>query len=164
MYLPHCLILSLTLLLVAGTRGDLVTDPLLSDDTRRGTVHAVEVCIDQRAVEMFEKLCPFVVSDATKEESRRACDYYLIQFFNQYISDIDIDICEAVQRAVRTARFRIADKSFTVRSFMKKRIDEICHAHTFHISPTDYYSSLDRIPLCLRRRIGQVMDNVYGHH
>lgn len=141
----------------------LASDPLLNEDTRAGVVHAAEVCIGERAVEMFTALRPFVVADPTSETSQMASDYYLIQFFNQYIGDIDIDICDAVRRAVRTTRFRIGDKNFVPLSSMKSRIEEICHSHTFQLSPTDYYSSLDRIPLCLRRMISHVMDNVFSH-
>lgn len=162
---PHAAtgLLAILLCVLSSVNAQSIHDPLLTADTRAGVLHAAEVCIGERAVEMFHALRPFVVSDPSNAESQMASDYYLIQFFNQYIADIDIDICEAIQRSVRTTRFRMGDKKLVVKSTMVSRIEEICRSHTFQISPTDYYSSLDRIPLCLRRMINHVMDNVYAH-
>lgn len=144
-------------------QANLAKDPLLTSDTHAGVIHAVEVCMDERSVEMFQKLRSFVITEPAEEELKMASEYYLIQFFNQYISDIDIDICDAIQRAVRTTRFRIGDKLFVTRPSMKARIEDLCRTHTFQISPTDYHSSLDKIPHCLRQMINHVMENVYGH-
>lgn len=161
----HVLLVALLVGFIASVSSER-SDPLLTPDTRNGVVHAVNVCMGERSVAMFKELRRFVISDISNEELRMASDYYLISFFNQYMRSVDGDICMPVYRSVIMSRDRLSDSASgitTSRSVFDQHIYEICRTHTFNVNPTDYQSSMDKIPMCLYRMINHVMSSAYAH-
>jgi hypothetical protein len=170
---PGPTLLSIMILLIAVATALQVTfldDPLLTSDTHAGVVHAVSVCMGDRVNDMFRALRGFVINESSWFESsntlitrQHASEYYMIQFFNQYINDIETNVCEAVVKAVSTSRHRMHKNAGSLVPHAKTKIIAICRAHTEQLNPTDYYSSIDKIPMCMRRMINDVMVDVYSH-
>jgi hypothetical protein len=117
--------------------------------------------------EMFRAIRNYAVGRATKNTGEiameHASEYYIIQFFNQYVGDIELSLCDATLKAVQTARRRINPTASPLSTAAKEQIAAICAAYARKLHVADYYSSLDAGSMCLRRNINAAMVSVYRH-